>query len=324
MEDILLQILDQDSDDIASFVQKYFGGDWDLFFSTILEEGIWTEDELMDWGLYEFEGPTIMYFLNNSNKDIIGKVAKEFISGVSQQEDGKLLYLVNGEDISNVFSRNSERIVESLFEGDLWDYAPDSDLDDESLGLLGLIQSLNSKNLQNLKNQLYQEVEGQEVQLGDSTDIITLDMVNSMDYDEMVDLIVESAPDLYSNLRSLYTQSVKYAWEGEVYENYMDTLRDFTQSKTPLIEISKEITKKDGTKSMVYHTYLDVTSPLSNMITEMTSDNLRWPTESPIQKAYYFWNILDETMGLLDLEIPEWADDTKVEENINEIFSDYI
>lgn len=318
METILRDLLDQEIDIILDFVRKYFAGDFDLFYQEILDEDIWDEDELLHWGLDNFEGPTIMFFLERDPKKIIEHVVDNFFVGVSK-EDGRITYHASdSNDISDLFIRDQRGIVESVLTGDLWDMYYPNNTDLESI-----LEDLNKKNYSYLQDWIVEELKDlkdSKIEVDDEVVVVDKQYIENLSISELADFIKEHT-DLESTFYQLADEAEINAWETDVIRNFRDTLEEFTKMKNPLEEsYITRIYNGKPTEKMVFT--LDVTNIIGDMILEITKEDLKYPMENPLSNIGYFDELVNRTTGLLEMRIPEYADDYLKGKYLNEFFEE--
>lgn len=318
MEEILNDILNQDDGDILDFVRKYFGGEFDLFFQMILDEGVLNEDELLKWGFDTFEGPTVMFFWEKNSDKIIKFIVDNIIVGCTEK-NGKITYdSSDPEDIAVLFERPQRKIVESILEGDLWDVFYPGD----SLYLNSILENLNKENYSYLQNLVLEELgklKKSEIEVDGEMVSVNKENIDNLSVSELASVIETELSEVDETLHRISIDAEINAWESETITNFRETLEDYMKTKNPLSE--SYITKTTNNKSvqtMVFE--LDVTNIIGDIIYEITKEDLRYPTENPLANAAYFEKMFEMTIGEMEMDVPDYADWTLQRQYTNEFF----
>jgi hypothetical protein len=318
MEEILNDILNQDDGDILDFVRKYFGGEFDLFFQMILDEGVLNEDELLKWGFDTFEGPTVMFFWEKDSDKIIKFIVDNIILGCTEK-NGKITYdSSDPEDIAVLFERPQRKIVESILEGDLWDVFYPGD----SLYLNSILENLNKENYSYLQNLVLEELgklKKSEIEVDGEMVSVNKENIDNLSVSELASVIETELSEVDETLHRISIDAEINAWESETITNFRETLEDYMKTKNPLSE--SYITKTTNNKSvqtMVFE--LDVTNIIGDIIYEITKEDLRYPTENPLANAAYFEKMFEMTIGEMEMDVPDYADWTLQRQYTNEFF----
>ena len=325
--DLLTFLEDTNFDD---FIKKYFGGDAISFIKFLDSKNLL--DEFMD--KFENEG----YFtdvLNAKYSDdpqyVIDYVISNYFTDISN--DGNKYWLtIDRDDLSNYFDHNRYDASPNMVRQMLGDDAPDLSSYHDMPNLSDLISDLNKLNFNSLKDSVYNEVEGDEVEIDGEVDIVTKETIESMDYQQLSDFINENTPDVYSELNQLYNSSYESALYDEFYSDINSELIGLFQ--TP--EFSRHVpykrkTYKKGSSEPIevndYRYQVDVTK----LVPEVIKGVLDWNGNHSDNDFEYYADFegllqawLEEEGELLRVPYPDYPDYTVMSELINDMFDDYI
>ena len=94
-------------------------------------------------------------------------------------------------------------------------------------------------------------------------------------------------------------------------------VRHSTQNSLKVYKVFKTTNNK-SVQTMVFE--LDVTNIIGDIIYEITKEDLRYPTESPLANAAYFEKMFEMTIGEMEMDVPDYADWTLQRKYTNEFF----
>ena len=322
-------------DKVRDFVSKYFNGDIDKFMSFVESKEIIGDDDIAEYFLEEYPMNYLLRKYNKNPQKTIDFVIDNYLTDVDKEGDQYWMSLNSRTDLSNFFregyrdggSREASKGILDEDWPDWWRF--DSDIQ----SLENLLDDLSDKNLNLVKERTFEELEGQEVMLPDGeTDIITKDMIMDMDNDDLSKLIENEAIDLYTSLGSLVRNAEESAFYDEIYDLTMSELRGLFGMDNFSRETPREIAywdRKTGEKKM--KTVYDYSVNVSNIIEKAIVDTLEQHLGYDRNELEYqggLENVLSELFNTdwdyLDFHVPEWADDERVRNNVNDMFVDYI
>ena len=322
-------------DKVRDFVSKYFNGDIDKFMSFVESKEIIGDDDIAEYFLEEYPMNYLLRKYNKNPQKTIDFVIDNYLTDVDKEGDQYWMSLNSRTDLSNFFregyrdggSREASKGILDEDWPDWWNF--DSDIQ----SLEYLLDDLSDKNLNLVKERTFEELEGQEVMLPDGeTDIITKDMIMDMDNDDLSKLIENEAIDLYTSLGSLVRNAEESAFYDEIYDLTMSELKGLFGMDNFSRETPREIAywdRKTGEKKM--KTVYDYSVNVSNIIEKAIVDTLEQHLGYDRNELEYqggLENVLSELFNTdwdyLDFHVPEWADDERVRNNVNDMFVDYI
>ena len=322
-------------DKVRDFVSKYFNGDIEKFMSFVESKEIIGDDDIAEYFLDEYPMDYLLRKYNKNPQKTIDFIIDNYFSDVDKEGDQYWMSLNSRTDLSNFFregyrdggSREASKGILDEDWPDWWNF--DSDIQ----SLENLLDDLSDKNLNLLKERTFEELEGQEVMLPDGeTDIITKDMIMDMDNDDLSKLIENEAIDLYTELGSLVRSAEESAFYDEIYDLTMSELRGLFGMENFSRETPREVPYWDrNTGEKKIKTVLDYSVNVSNIIEKAIVDTLGQHLGYDRNELEYqggLENVLTELFNTewdyLDFYVPEWADDERVRNNVNDMFVDYI
>jgi hypothetical protein len=322
----LIQFL-EDSD-LGDFINKYFNGNTLSFMKFLQSKNL--IEEMMDHLIEEGYLTDVMSMYYGENPKFVVEFLLGYLDDVTI-EGSKYWMTIDREDMSKFFEDNrdnSQSIAKLVLQEDV----PFLEIDSEIYDLTSFIDELTPENVNYLKSLVYNEVEGEEVEIDDVKDIVTVDIINNMDDDTLSKFIKENSPDVLSELESIHRHAYESAIYDEMYDDVMNGLRDLFDEHFFSREIPyKRKTYKAGTNEPIevqdYHYQVDVTKLLPKVVKTVLS----WGGYNSDNDFEYYGSLeslleyyLDEEGEQIRVSWPEWADDERVREYINDNFQDYL
>ena len=322
----LIQFLEDN--DLGDFIAKYFNGDSDSFMKFLKSKNLLGEmlDHLIEEG-YLTEAMNAYY--EDDPKFVV-----EFLLGYLDDVtmDGNKYWMrIDREDLSKFFQDNTHS-SQDLAKLILQDDTPFLDIDSQIYDLPNFIGDLTPENINHLKQSVYKEVEGKEVEVNDIKDIATFDLIDNMDDDELSTFIKENTPDILWELENMNRHAEEAAYYDELYDDVMNGLRNLFEEHFFMREVPyKRKTYKAGTNQPIEvdDTYTEVN--VTNILPRVIKGVLDWGGYQSDNDFEYYGSLeslleyyLDEEGELIFVSWPEWADDERVREFINDNFQDYL
>jgi len=317
-----------EDNDLGDFIKKYFNDNTESFMKFLQSKGI--IEEMMDHLVEEGYLTDVMNIHYEDNP----KFVVEFLLGYLDDViiDGNKYWMVmSREDMSKFFKDdrdNSQELAKLVLQEDI----PFLDIDSNIYDLTDFISDLTPENVSYLKSLVYNEVEGQEVEIDGVKDIVTVDVINNMDDDELSKFIKENSPDVLSELENIHRNAEESAIYDELYDDVMNGLRDLFDEHFFSREVPyKRKTYKKGSSEPIevqdFHYQVDVTKLLPQVVKTVLS----WGGYESDNDFEYYGSLeslleyyLDEEGEQIRVSWPEWADDERVREYINDNFQDYL
>lgn len=322
----LIQFLEDN--DLEDFIKKYFNGDTQSFMKFLQSKNL--IEEMMDHLIEEGYLTDVMSMHYEENPKFVVEFLLGYLDDVTM-DGGKYWMTIDREDMSKFFEDNrdnSQSIAKLVLQEDV----PFLDIDSEIYDLTSFIGDLTPENVNYLKSLVYNEVEGEEVEIDGVKDIVTVDIINNMDDDELSTFIKKNVPDTLQELENLNRNAEEAAIYDELYDDVMNGLRDLFDEHFFSREIPyKRKTYKSGTNEPIevqdYHYQVDVTKLLPKVVKTVLS----WGGYSSDNDFEYYGSLeslleyyLDEEGEQIRVSWPEWADDERVRDYINDDFQEYL
>jgi hypothetical protein len=322
----LIQFLEDN--DLEDFIKKYFNGDTQSFMKFLQSKNL--IEEMMDHLIEEGYLTDVMSIYYEENPKFVIEFLLGYLVDVTM-EGGKYWMTIDREDMSKFFANDredSKALARLILQKD----TPFLDIDSKIYDLTDFIGDLTPENVSYLKSLVYNEVESQEVEIDGVKDIVTVDVINNMDDDTLSKFIKENSPDVLSELESINRNAEESAIYDELYNDVMNGLRYLFDEHFFSREIPyKRKTYKAGTNEPIevqdFHYQVDVTKLLPQVVKTVLS----WGGYSSDNDFEYYGSLeslleyyLDEEGELIRVSWPEWADDERVREFINDNFQDYL
>jgi hypothetical protein len=322
----LIQFLEDN--DLGDFIKKYFNGDSQSFMKFLQSKNL--IEEMMDHLIEEGYLTDVMTMYYEENPKFVIEFLLGYLDDVTM-EGGKYWMTIDREDMSKFFANDRED-SKALAKLILQEDTPFLDIDPNIYNLTDFIGDLTPENVSYLKSLVYNEVESQEVEIDGVKDIVTVDVINNMDDDKLSKFIKENSPDVLSELESINRNAEESAIYDELYDDVMNGLRDLFDEHFFSREIPyKRKTYKAGTNEPIevqdFHYQVDVTKLLPRVVKTVLS----WGGYSSDNDFEYYGSLeslleyyLDEEGEQIRVSWPEWTDDERVREFINDNFQDYL
>jgi hypothetical protein len=322
----LIQFLEDN--DLGDFIKKYFNGDTKSFIKFLQSKNL--IEEMMDHLIQEGYLTDVMSMYYEENPKFVIEFLLGYLDDVTM-EGGKYWMTIDREDMSKFFANDRED-SKALAKLILQEDTPFLDIDSNIYDLTDFIGDLTPENVSYLKSLVYNEVESQEVEIDGVKDIVTVDVINNMDDDKLSKFIKKNSPDVLSELESINRNAEESAIYDELYDDVMNGLRDLFDEHFFSREIPyKRKTYKAGTNEPIevqdFHYQVDVTKLLPRVVKTVLS----WGGYSSDNDFEYYGSLeslleyyLDEEGEQIRVSWPEWTDDERVREFINDNFQDYL
>ena len=319
----------------GEFDAELFFGDWNTFFTVLDKRGLISQIDIENT---EVQNSLLIWLYGRDSKRFHEFVVDK-LSDVDIDENGVIyLDLDDRSELSNFFcesSRNglSKGYVEDILSGEndlyLYDDTTDSVYRD-------VIEVLNSKNMKHLREYIVENLKGQKIETGTIelediareqghpeyvtiNDSITAQTIID-DKESMNHLLDTYLEDLKSELESIYRNSYNQAYESETYENIFSELQEYINGNGEYYSQPHRF-KKD---TMTQRFRVPVASNFDEIILDYLISNKNRGSRGLLEYWGDYIPIVQDEQDCLTVHPPGYADNRQVEDNINEIFTDYI
>ena len=321
-----------DSQSFDEFVTSYLNGDYTIAFDLLAKQNLLFKDEVTSFFEENLFTDWFNYIYRDDPQYVIDYITEKYFGDVDNTKDGYWMH-IDKEDLANLFSEDRwgggpRGIAKKVLNDDIDDFFNFVEIDDL---YNDVISELNKDNILRLKEAVYNEVEGKEVEIDGETDIVTLNQIMEMDENELSDFIKENADDVYSELRRLYNSAYESAYYDEVYDLVYRELKYFFGTEN----LFRDHTVKRRVLDKQTNTIKDIEVPsyqvnVTDILPIVIKNVLEWGGyDSDNDFEYYgnFEGILNRwanEANPIDFHVPEYPDWRRVNDNMNDMFRDYI
>ena len=325
-------IIDQFND--GEFDAEYHFGDYNTFFTFLNKRGLLSQIDIENT---EVQNSLLIWLYGKDRKRFYEFVIDK-LSDVDIDENGTIyLDLDDRSELSNFFCESSRGLskgyVEDILSGEndlyLYDDTTDSVYRD-------VIEGLNPKNMKHLREYIVENLKGQKIETGTIelediareqghpeyvtiNDSITAQTIID-DKESMNHLLDTYLEDLKSELESIHRNAYNQAYESETYENIFSELQEYINGNGEFYSKPHRF-KKD---TMTQRFRVPVASNFDEIILDYLISNKNRGSRGLLEYWGDYMPIVQDEQNCLTVHPPEYADYRQVEENINEIFTDYI
>ena len=319
----------------GEFDAELFFGDWNTFFTVLDKRGLISQIDIENTEVQN----SLLIWLYGRDRKRFHEFVVDKLSDVDIDENGVIyLDLDDRSELSNFFcesSRNglSKGYVEDILSGEndlyLYDDTTDSVYRD-------VIEVLNSKNMKHLREYIVENLKGQKIETGTIelediareqghpeyvtiNDSITAQTIID-DKESMNHLLDTYLEDLKSELESIHRNAYNQAYESETYENIFSELQEYINGNGEYYSQPHRF-KKD---TMTQRFRVPVASNFDEIILDYLISNKNRGSRGLLEYWGDYIPIVQDEQDCLTVHPPGYADNRQVEDNINEIFTDYI
>ena len=319
----------------GEFDAELFFGDWNTFFTVLDKRGLISQIDIENTEVQN----SLLIWLYGRDRKRFHEFVVDQLSDVDIDENGTIyLDLDDRSELSNFFcegSRNglSKGYVEDILSGEndlyLFDNTTDSVYRD-------VIEGLNPKNMKHLREYIVENLKGQKIETGTIelediareqghpeyvtiNDSITAQTIID-DKESMNHLLDTYLEDLKSELEFIHRNAYNQAYESETYENIFSELQEYINGNGEYYSQPHRF-KKDTTTQRFR---VPVASNFDEIILDYLISNKNRGSRGLLEYWGDYIPIVQDEQDCLTVYPPEYADNRQVEDNINEIFTDYI
>jgi len=312
---------------------KSFFGDFQTFFAVLDKRGYLDQIDIEDSEIQN----ELLLFLKKSYPQQYNQFIMDKLTDLEIDEDGRVfLDLSDLSDLSELFCdspRNglSRAMVQEILRGDLGidaEYTTNSIYDD-------VISELNPKNykiladyivnsLQNTRISPETEVLSEIANEQGHPDYVTVDssvVETILDDKETMDyLLDEELEDLNDSLFSIHRNAYSSAYDSDVIDSIWSELQEYVEGKGQFY--SKPHSFKKNT--VIQRFTIPVSSNFHGIIEDYLRDNVNRGNRGLLEYYGSYISLLADNFDCLTVNAPNYPDYSKVRDDINEIFTDYL
>jgi hypothetical protein len=319
---------------IEPFFQSF-----EAFYNFLVKNGL---DEELDFKSIpdEYENMYMSVMLNHNPQKTLKYITDELLTDVDEEGGEYYLRLNDREELSRLFyeSRNesARAAAKAVLGEDFWE--PFWETTDNIYR--DVYEELVPENKERLYVAILDKLKGQKIEPNtELLDVVaeeqghpeyvelTIDVLRKvMGDDDTGEYILRQAEDVRQSLHQLHSTSYNDAYQSEVWNDVWSELGRFFDGK--IIETPKQVKRADGSEITRYDTKIkikDFPGIMRKYMDEYGSSDYNMD-----RLGYdYFLPTLEKMMDesvyeYLDFRVPDYPDSRKVDENINEMFGDYI
>jgi hypothetical protein len=319
---------------IEPFFQSF-----EAFYNFLVKNGL---DEELDFKSIpdEYENMYMSVMLNHNPQKTLKYITDELLTDVDEEGGEYYLRLNDREELSRLFyeSRNesARAAAKAVLGEDFWE--PFWETTDNIYR--DVYEELVPENKERLYVAILDKLKGQKIEPNtELLDVVaeeqghpeyvelTIDVLRKvMGDDDTGEYILRQAEDVRQSLHQLHSTSYNDAYQSEVWNDVWSELGRFFDGK--IIETPKQVKRADGSEITRYDTKIkikDFPGIMRKYMDEYGSSDYNMD-----RLGYdYFLPTLEKMMDesvyeYLDFRVPDYPDHRKVDENINEMFGDYI
>ena len=319
----------------GEFDAELFFGDWDTFFSVLDKRGLISQIDLENTEVQN----SLLIWIHGRDRKRFHEFVVDKLSDIDMDENGVIyLDLNDRSELSNFFcesSRNgiSKGYVEDILsgEGDLYHYDNTTDS-----VYRDVIEGLNPKNMKYLREYIVENLKGQKIktktiELEDIAkeqghpEYVTVDNPITAqtiidDKDSMNYLLNTNLGNLEDELYSIHRNAYNQAYESETYENIFNELQEYINGNGEFY--SRPHRFKKDTVSQRFR--VPVASNFDEIILDYLISNKNRGSRGLLEYWGDYIPLVQDEQNCLTVYPSDYPSYREIEDNINEIFTDYI
>ena len=318
----------------GDFDAELFFGNWNTFFTIVDKRGLISQIDLENPEVQN----SLLIWLHGRDRKRFHEFVVDKLSDIDMDENGVIyLDLDDRSELSNFFCESSRGLskgyVEDILSGEndlyLYDDTTDSVYRD-------VIEGLNPKNMKHLREYVVENLRGQKIETetielediareqGHPEYVIVDNPITAQtiidDKDSMNYLLDNNLEDLKGQLEIIHSSAYNQAYESELYKSIFNELQEYINGNGEYYSKPHRF-KKD---TMTQRFRVPVASNFEEIIMDYLISNKNRGSRGLLEYWGDYIPIVQDEQDCLTVYPPEYADNRQVEDNINEIFTDYI
>jgi len=305
----------------------YFNDDVQLFFNYLKSIGRFQDIDPRGHGSEDWQNEYLIY-LYEENKPEFYRWCNEILSDIDIVDN--IIYCVSdADDLSSIFCDGrgySRETIKQALSGDLeWDWHGGYDIDIFD----NVIDDLSPENVKKLKEIIIRELNGKEIVTDDGDISVTHQNIDEIfkDEDIMKSILDDELSELEQELKSLYYSSDNTALQDEYYEDAWSSLDKYFDIKDrKWVSVRRGSTwDKEGNKKDKYEEMIRIPiSDFDTIVLDYLGNNSKYGNSGTLEYQGSLIKIIGEEYDCLRARFPDYSDSSKVQQYINEMFSEYI
>jgi hypothetical protein len=317
-------------------VEKYFN-DYETFFNVLKRKNLFYKiDPINGSGSGNWQNEYILWSYEN-NKEKYYNLVTELLNDVEYDpQNNKFFWIGDREDLTNLFCDDSRDISQNTIKKILRGFDIDAYFYGDTTDDLyhDVIDKLNLENINILKNKIIEELEG--TQLSPETEEMesiaseqghdeywemNLDIVSRIldDRESMEHLLENELSDLRGELYNIHHNAYNSAYETKVFDDVWKELEEYFIGNGEWISIPHPYKKNTTLEKFK----IEINN-LEKIVNDYLFENKDYGNSGTLEYQGNLISIIMETYSCLSVRASDYPDSTKVSENINSYFSDYI
>jgi hypothetical protein len=312
---------------------KSFFGDFQTFFAVLDKKGYLDQIDIEDSEIQN----ELLLFLKKSYPQQFNQFIMDKLTDLEIDEDGRVFIdLFDLSELSELFCdspRNglSRAMVQEILRGDFDNWFEDttnSIYDD-------VISELNPKNYKILANYIVNAL--QNTQISSETEVLSeianeqghpeyvtvdssvvetiLDDKETMDY-----LLDEELENLNDSLFSIHRNAYSSAYDSDVIDSIWSELQEYVEGKGQFYSRPHSFKKN----TVIQRFTVPVSSNFHEIIEDYLRDHVNNGSRGLLEYYGSYISLLADNFDCLTVDGPDYPSYSKVRDNINEIFTDYL
>jgi hypothetical protein len=312
---------------------KSFFGDFQTFFAVLDKRGYLDQIDIEDSEIQN----ELLLFLKKSYPQQYNQFIMDKLTDLEIDENGRVFIdLLDLSDLSELFCyspRNglSRDMVQEILRGDFDNWFEDttnSIYDD-------VISELNPKNYKILANYIVNAL--QNTQISSETEVLSeianeqghpeyvtvdssvvetiLDDKETMDY-----LLDEELENLNDSLFSIHRNAYSSAYDSDVIDSIWSELQEYVEGKGQFYSRPHSFKKN----TVIQRFTVPVSSNFHEIIEDYLRDHVNNGSRGLLEYYGSYISLLADNFDCLTVDGPDYPSYSKVRDNINEIFTDYL
>ena len=318
----------------GDFDAELFFGNWNTFFTIVDKRGLISQIDLENPEVQN----SLLIWLHGRDRKRFHEFVVDKLSDIDMDENGVIyLDLDDRSELSNFFCESSRGLskgyVEDILSGEndlyLYDDTTDSVYRD-------VIEGLNPKNMKHLREYVVENLRGQKIETetielediareqGHPEYVIVDNPITAQtiidDKDSMNYLLDNNLEDLKGQLEIIHSSAYNQAYESELYKSIFNELQEYINGNGEYYSKPHRF-KKD---TMTQRFRVPVASNFEEIIMDYLISNKNRGSRGLLEYWGDYIPMVQDEQDCLTVHSPDYPDFREVENNINEIFTDYI
>jgi hypothetical protein len=319
----------------GEFDPELYFGDYDTFFSILEKRKLMDRLDIEDSDIQN----RLLLWLHKKNPSKFYEFVLDKLTDLDMDENGVIyLDLNDRSELSNFFCERSRNglSMDSIKEILSGEYDNFFDYDTTGNVYSDVIEELSPKNMKHLREYVVENLKGQKIEtetieLQDIAkeqghpEYVTVDNPTTaqtiIDDEESMNYLLDTyLEDLNDQLKSIHNSAYSQAYESELYGKIFSELQEYINGNGEYYSKPHRF-KKD---TMTQRFRVPVASNFDQIILDYLDSNKFRGTSGLLEYWGDYIPMVQDDQDCLTVHYPDYPDFREVQNNINEIFTDYI